>query len=568
MLYNCQALRINNLKEKVTLRGFVAKKRNLGNLVFVDLRDQDGITQIVFKNTFKDYELAQSLGNEDVIEIEGVVSEREAKNPNLLTGDIEVIAKKLIIYSKAKQTPLLIQDKTDALEDTRLKYRYLDLRRPIQKDFIIKRSLITQAFRSSLIRHGFLELDTPLLGKSTPEGAREYLVPSRLYPGNFYALPQSPQVYKQLYMIAGFNKYFQIAKCLRDEDLRADRQPEFTQVDIEMSYPTEDSIFKLGEEIYKDVFKEVLNIDLKTPFKRIKYWDAIRDYGSDKPDLRFKNLLIDLTNFIQSSNIEFLKSHDCVTGVIFKDNKDLFTRKYFDNLFNEAKKFKATNINYVRNLGNEFQGSFAKFFTAELAKEVNLKTNEVLILIGGTYKVSKLAMGAVRNLVADSLGLKDMNKFEFLWLVDFPMFESDDEGEINACHHPFTRPKGDLDTPDLLTLLSYAYDLVLNGFELASGSLRIYDQEMQAKMFKLLKMSEEDITNRFGFFIEALKYGVPPHGGIAFGLERTTMIMLKTNNIKDVVAFPKTQSAKDLMSDAPSKVNPQELNLLGIKVNE
>ena len=568
MLYNCQALRINNLKEKVTLRGFVAKKRNLGNLVFVDLRDQDGITQIVFKNTFKDYELAQSLGNEDVIEIEGIVSEREAKNPNLLTGDIEVIAKKLIIYSKAKQTPLLIQDKTDALEDTRLKYRYLDLRRPIQKDFIIKRSLITQAFRSSLIRHGFLELDTPLLGKSTPEGAREYLVPSRLYPGNFYALPQSPQVYKQLYMIAGFNKYFQIAKCLRDEDLRADRQPEFTQVDIEMSYPTEDSIFKLGEEIYKDVFKEVLNIDLKTPFKRIKYWDAIRDYGSDKPDLRFKNLLIDLTNFIQSSNIEFLKSHDCVTGVIFKDNKDLFTRKYFDNLFNEAKKFKATNINYVRNLGNEFQGSLAKFFTPELAKEVNLKKNEVLILIGGTYKVSKLAMGAVRNLVADSLGLKDMNKFEFLWLVDFPMFERDDEGEIHACHHPFTRPKGDLDTPDLLTLLSYAYDLVLNGFELASGSLRIYDQEMQAKMFKLLKMSEEDITNRFGFFIEALKYGVPPHGGIAFGLERTTMIMLKTNNIKDVVAFPKTQSAKDLMSDAPSKVNPQELNLLGIKVNE
>lgn len=568
MLYNCQALRINNLKEKVTLRGFVAKKRNLGNLVFVDLRDQDGITQIVFKNTFKDYELAQSLGNEDVIEIEGVVSEREAKNPNLLTGDIEVIAKKLIIYSKAKQTPLLIQDKTDALEDTRLKYRYLDLRRPIQKDFIIKRSLITQAFRSSLIRHGFLELDTPLLGKSTPEGAREYLVPSRLYPGNFYALPQSPQVYKQLYMIAGFNKYFQIAKCLRDEDLRADRQPEFTQVDIEMSYPTEDSIFKLGEEIYKDVFKEVLNIDLKTPFKRIKYWDAIRDYGSDKPDLRFKNLLINLTNFIKSSNIEFLKSHDCVTGVIFKDNKDLFTRKYFDNLFNEAKKFKATNINYVRNLGNEFQGSLAKFFTPELAKEVNLKKNEVLILIGGTYKVSKLAMGAVRNLVADSLGLKDMNKFEFLWLVDFPMFESDDEGEIHACHHPFTRPKGDLDTPDLLTLLSYAYDLVLNGFELASGSLRIYDQEMQAKMFKLLKMSEEDITNRFGFFIEALKYGVPPHGGIAFGLERTTMIMLKTNNIKDVVAFPKTQSAKDLMSDAPSKVNPQELNLLGIKVNE
>lgn len=568
MLYNCQTLRINNLKEKVTLRGFVAKKRNLGNLVFVDLRDQDGITQIVFKNTFKDYELAQSLGNEDVIEIEGVVSEREAKNPNLLTGDIEVIAKKLIIYSKAKQTPLLIQDKTDALEDTRLKYRYLDLRRPIQKDFIIKRALITQAFRSSLIRHGFLELDTPLLGKSTPEGAREYLVPSRLYPGNFYALPQSPQVYKQLYMIAGFNKYFQIAKCLRDEDLRADRQPEFTQVDIEMSYPTEDSIFKLGEEIYKDVFKEVLNIDLKTPFKRIKYWDAIRDYGSDKPDLRFKNLLIDLTNFIKSSNIEFLKSHDCVTGVIFKDNKDLFTRKYFDNLFNEAKKFKATNINYVRNLGNEFQGSLAKFFTPELAKEVNLKKNEVLILIGGTYKVSKLAMGAVRNLVADSLGLKDMNKFEFLWLVDFPMFESDDEDEIHACHHPFTRPKGDLDTPDLLTLLSYAYDLVLNGFELASGSLRIYDQEMQAKMFKLLKMSEEDITNRFGFFIEALKYGVPPHGGIAFGLERTTMIMLKTNNIKDVVAFPKTQSAKDLMSDAPSKVNPQELNLLGIKVNE
>ena len=568
MLYSCGELNKNNIKEKVLLRGFVAKKRNLGNLIFVDLRDEKGITQVVFKNNFKDYEIAQALGSEDVIEVEGVVYEREAKNEHLATGDIEVIDKKLVLYSKAKQPPIIIADKTDALEETRLKYRYLDLRRPLQKDYIIKRSLITQAFRKALLSEDFLELDTPLLGKSTPEGAREYLVPSRLYPSSCYALPQSPQVYKQLYMIAGFSKYFQIAKCLRDEDLRSDRQPEFTQVDIEMSYPSEDDIFRLGEKIYHDVFKEVLNIELKTPFKRIKYWDAIDKYGSDKPDLRFKNLLVDLTSFIKASSIDFLKNHDCITGVIFKDNKELFSRKYFDSLFNEAKKYGASNLNYVRNLGIEFQGSLAKFFTPEIAKEIGLKKNEVLILIGGKYKVSKLAMGAVRNLVAESLNYKDMDKFEFAWIVDFPMFEQDEDGTIHACHHPFTRPKGDLNTNDLLQLSSYAYDLVLNGFELASGSLRIYDQDMQAKMFKLLNMSDEEITKRFGFFIEALKYGVPPHGGIAFGLERTTMIMLKTNNIKDVVAFPKTQSAKDLMSEAPSQVSAKELSLLGLKVND
>ncbi len=568
MLYSCGELNKNNIKEKVLLRGFVAKKRNLGNLIFVDLRDEKGITQVVFKNNFKDYEIAQALGSEDVIEVEGVVYEREAKNEHLATGDIEVIAKKLVLYSKAKQPPIIIADKTDALEETRLKYRYLDLRRPLQKDYIIKRSLITQAFRKALLSEDFLELDTPLLGKSTPEGAREYLVPSRLYPSSCYALPQSPQVYKQLYMIAGFSKYFQIAKCLRDEDLRSDRQPEFTQVDIEMSYPSEDDIFRLGEKIYHDVFKEVLNIELKTPFKRIKYWDAIDKYGSDKPDLRFKNLLVDLTSFIKASSIDFLKNHDCITGVIFKDNKELFSRKYFDSLFNEAKKYGASNLNYVRNLGIEFQGSLAKFFTPEIAKEIGLKKNEVLILIGGKYKVSKLAMGAVRNLVAESLNYKDMDKFEFAWIIDFPMFEQDEDGTIHACHHPFTRPKGDLNTNDLLQLSSYAYDLVLNGFELASGSLRIYDQDMQAKMFKLLNMSDEEITKRFGFFIEALKYGVPPHGGIAFGLERTTMIMLKTNNIKDVVAFPKTQSAKDLMSEAPSQVSAKELSLLGLKVND
>lgn len=568
MLYSCGELNKNNIKEKVLLRGFVAKKRNLGNLIFVDLRDEKGITQVVFKNNFKDYEIAQALGSEDVIEVEGVVFEREAKNEHLATGDIEVIAKKLVLYSKAKQPPIIIADKTDALEETRLKYRYLDLRRPLQKDYIIKRSLITQAFRKALLSENFLELDTPLLGKSTPEGAREYLVPSRLYPSSCYALPQSPQVYKQLYMIAGFSKYFQIAKCLRDEDLRSDRQPEFTQVDIEMSYPSEDDIFRLGEKIYHHVFKEVLNIELKTPFKRIKYWDAIDKYGSDKPDLRFKNLLVDLTSFIKASSIDFLKNHDCITGVIFKDNKELFSRKYFDSLFNEAKKYGASNLNYVRNLGIEFQGSLAKFFTPEIAKEIGLKKNELLILIGGKYKVSKLAMGAVRNLVAESLNYKDMDKFEFAWIIDFPMFEQDEDGTIHACHHPFTRPKGDLNTNDLLQLSSYAYDLVLNGFELASGSLRIYDQDMQAKMFKLLNMSDEEITKRFGFFIEALKYGVPPHGGIAFGLERTTMIMLKTNNIKDVVAFPKTQSAKDLMSEAPSQVSDKELSLLGLKVND
>lgn len=567
MFKNCGELRKSDLSSTVQLRGFVSKTRHLGNLIFIDLRDRFGITQLVCKKEHKHFQLASSLKNEDVIVVKGKVIMREAVNHLLDTGEIEVIISELEILSRSEQTPILIRDDDDALEETRLKYRYLDLRRPKQKDYIVKRSLITQAFREALISEGFLELDTPLLGKSTPEGAREFLVPSRISNGLVYALPQSPQVYKQLYMVAGFDKYFQIAKCLRDEDLRADRQPEFTQIDIEMAFATPADIYQLGEKIYSHAFKKILNVDLKIPFRKMKYNDAINNYGSDKPDLRYKNLLIDLTSDFASTDAEFLKKEECITGVIFKDDKDSLTRKYIEQLSQELKKYKVKTLAWVRYDKDGFQGSIAKYFTVELASKIGLKKGQILFVVADNFKISKIGAGALRCLVANTLKIIPSNTFEFVWITDFPMFELSDEGKICATHHPFTKPKGKYENIDLLEMNSEAYDLVLNGYELASGSMRISDPQMQQTMFDHLGITREEANKKFGFFLEAFKYGCPPHGGIGFGLERTIMIMLNTNNIRDVVAFPKTQTGRDLMMDAPSPIGDIQLQELGLKVN-
>lgn len=559
-------LRKENVGENVVLHGFVSKVRKLGGLVFVDLRDMHGITQVVFKPSFKNFELAEKLSSEDTIEVSGKVVNRESINKDLPTGDIEVIAKDLKIFSKAMTPPIIIKDDDTSQEETRLKYRYLDLRKPKMKNYIIMRSKIVQAFREALLLENFLELDTPILSKSTPEGARDYLVPSRLYKGSFYALPQSPQIYKQLYMIAGFDNYFQIAKCLRDEDLRADRQPEFSQIDIEKSYTSEKDIFSLSERIFKYVFKKILNIDLKTPFKIMDYKDAINNYGIDRPDLRFDLKIKDYTKIFKESNIEFLKKEEVINGLVIKDKNGIITRKKIDEYINIVKKYKAQSIAWVKKTKEGLAGSISKLVDEKILNEISLKNDECLLIVADNYKVVKSSLGALRNKLAKDFNLVKNDEYSFLWINNFPLFEKADDGSITSTHHPFTLPKGNLYTEDPLKLSSYAYDLVLNGYELSSGSMRIYDSKMQEEIFKILNLSTDEIKNRFGFFTEAFKYGVPPHGGIAFGVERIVMLITKTDNIKDVVAFPKTQSARDLMNDSPSVVSKKQLEELYLEV--
>ena len=559
-------LRKENVGENVVLHGFVSKVRKLGGLVFVDLRDMHGITQVVFKPSFKNFELAEKLSSEDTIEVSGKVVNRESINKDLPTGDIEVIAKDLKIFSKAMTPPIIIKDDDTSQEETRLKYRYLDLRKPKMKNYIIMRSKIVQAFREALLLENFLELDTPILSKSTPEGARDYLVPSRLYKGSFYALPQSPQIYKQLYMVAGFDNYFQIAKCLRDEDLRADRQPEFSQIDIEKSYTSEKDIFSLSERIFKYVFKKILNIDLKTPFKIMDYKDAINNYGIDRPDLRFDLKIKDYTKIFKESNIEFLKKEEVINGLVIKDKNGIITRKKIDEYINIVKKYKAQSIAWVKKTKEGLTGSISKLVDEKILNEISLKNDECLLIVADNYKVVKSSLGALRNKLAKDFNLVKNDEYSFLWINNFPLFEKADDGSITSTHHPFTLPKGDLYTEDPLKLSSYAYDLVLNGYELSSGSMRIYDSKMQEEIFKILNLSTDEIKNRFGFFTEAFKYGVPPHGGIAFGVERIVMLITKTDNIKDVVAFPKTQSARDLMNDSPSVVSKKQLEELYLEV--
>ena len=575
-LNNNGSFNIKNVGQVVTLYGWVAKKRNLGGLIFIDLRDRSGIIQLVIKPENNCYSLALNLKNEYVIKVVGKITERESKNLNLATGEIEVIVDNLEVLNTSIDIPFSITDDTTALEETRLKYRYLYLRRNEIQSKIITRHKITFAIREYLNKLDFLEIETPILCKSTPEGARDYLVPSRVFNGKFYALPQSPQIFKQLLMVGGMERYFQISKCFRDEDLRADRQPEFTQVDMEMSFVNEDDVINTVEGLIAHIFKTIKNIDIKLPLRRMKYDDAINYYGSDKPDLRFDMKINDITDVFKDTEFTIFKDTIANGGIInclvVKNSADKFSRKDLDKLTDFIKTYNAKGLAYLK-IESEVTGSIAKVVSqlelTELRKQLNLENNDLVLIISDKKNVTKQALGALRLKLGRDLNLIGKT-FELLWVVDFPSFEySEEENRFVACHHPFTAPK-DSDIDKLLTdkanCYSKAYDIVINGYEAGGGSIRIHDQEIQNKMFEALELTEEQIKEKFGFFVEALKYGTPPHGGLALGLDRLVMLLTDTDNIKDVIAFPKTTSANDLMSECPSIVDEKQLKELGIKI--
>jgi aspartyl-tRNA synthetase len=556
-------LNMNHIHQTVTLRGWVSKSRRMGGMIFIDLRDRFGITQLTIDQQSKVYDIALTLRQEYVISVKGKVVERQSKNPALATGDIEVKIDELIIINSSETPPIQVLDDTDALENTRLTYRYLDLRRPIQQKFLMMRSKITQAIRNVLVNDGFYELETPILGKSTPEGARDFLVPSRLYEKQFYALPQSPQIFKQLYMIAGFEKYFQIARCFRDEDLRADRQLEFTQVDIEASFVSQDDIMMLIESMMVSLFKEVLNLEIQTPFLRMSYDEAILSYGSDKPDMRFKVLIQTLDASFKDPESPLLSLDHQAFLVV----DHLLTRKEIDQLSELHKKHGGHILSYAKKEGSNITGPLTKHFDERQLDALFSNESQTLLLSTGSFNQVYEPLGAVRVSLGKMLNLIDPNAYNFLWVVDFPLFEySEEDQRLYARHHPFTSPKNANDMiNNPLKAKANAYDIVLNGYEIGGGSIRIYQQDMQQKMFEILGLKEGDIRSRFGFFTEALKYGTPPHGGIALGLDRLVMLMTKTENIKDVIAFPKTQSARDMMMDAPSDVDVQQLEDIHFK---
>ena len=568
-------LRISDVGKKVSLIGWVAKRRNLGSLVFIDLRDRTGITQILVDETLTDS--VKSVRNEYILNVEGTVIERTSKNANLPTGEIEVKAEKIEIINTAAQTPFIIADETDALEDTRLKYRYLDLRRPVLQQKLFTRAKIVKAMHQYLDDNGFIEVETPVLAKSTPEGARDYLVPSRVHPGCFYALTQSPQQFKQLLMVAGFERYYQVARCFRDEDLRADRQLDFTQLDIEVSFMSQNEILTMTEGLLKKIMKDVKGIDIETPFRRFTYKDAINTYGSDKPDTRFGLKFVEVKDIFANSEFKAFATGLEPKGTIkamVVDNAHDYSRKDTDALTDLAKKNGASGLVVLKYIDNQLQGSAVKFFSEiekqQLVERLNLTNNQMVLITSGNWIKASTALGAVRSYLGKKLHLYDPSTFDFLWIVDFPLLEySEEDQRYYSVHHPFTRPN-DEDLPllesDPLSVRSYAYDIVLNGYELGGGSLRIYDCDMQEKMFEILSLSKEEISNRFGFFIDALKYGTPPHGGLALGLDRVAMILTNSESLRDVIAFPKNANAKCPMSDAPTEVDQKQLDELHIKI--
>ena len=575
--YNNNDFNIKNVGENVELYGWASKVRNLGGLIFIDLRDRSGKVQLVINPDNNCYEEASKVRNEYVLKVNGVIEERQSKNPNMATGEIEVNVNSLEILNEAA-TPVFELDKDDALEDTRLKYRYLDLRRDNIKNNLITRHKITMAARKFLSDNGFIEVETPILSKSTPEGARDYLVPSRVNKGNFYALPQSPQIYKQLLMIGGIEKYFQIARCFRDEDLRADRQPEFTQIDMEMSFVSEEDVMDNTEKLFQTIFKEVKGYDIKLPLMRMKYDDAINYYGSDKPDLRFDMKINDVTEVFSKCDFELFKreleSNGIINAIVVKNAADKYSRKDIDKLTDFIKTYKANGLFFLKYNNSEFAGSIAKILTdeikEELIKSLCLEENDLIFVIAGKKLITKTSLGALRCKLARDLDLIKKGDYKFLWVTDFPSFEwSEEENRFVACHHPFTAPK-DEDIDKLLTdkehCYSKAYDIVCNGYEAGGGSIRIHNADVQEKMFEALELTKEDIEEKFGFFVNAFKYGTPPHGGLAIGLERLTMLLCETDNIKDVIAFPKTSSASCLMSEAPNTVSEKQLEELNIKV--
>ncbi|WP_277284865.1 aspartate--tRNA ligase [Sneathia sanguinegens] len=557
-------LRLKDCGSTVTLAGWVNTIRNLGAFAFIDLRDRYGITQILIKEDL--IEKVKNIKNEFVLQITGLVQERTSKNPKLATGDIEVLATNINILSEAKALPFEINDTETSNENLRLKYRYLDLRKPRMLNNLIKRNTMLFSIREFLNNNGFLDLDTPVLAKATPEGARDFIVPSRIQKGSFYALPQSPQLFKQTLMIAGLDKYYQLAKCFRDEDLRADRQPEFTQVDIEMSFVEQEDIMNIIEKLAKKVFHDVTGLEANYDFPKMSYDDAMEFYGCDKPDTRFDMKLIDIKDCVKNKGFSIFDEAEYIKAIVCDK---IFSRKNIKDYEDYVKTyFKAKGLAFIKKENDELNSSILKFFDEDtiknLEKKLNLKNNQTALIISGKKEIVLSSLSALRLKIAEELNLIDKNKFNFLWIVDFPMFEfSEEENRYKACHHPFTMlKKADialLEKNDLANIKSDTYDLVLNGFEIGGGGIRIHDSKLQSLVFDRLLISKEQQIDKFGFLLEALKYGVPPHGGIAFGLDRWLMVMLKENSIKEVIPFPKTNKGQDLLTGAPADVDLTQL---------
>ncbi|MCD4838667.1 aspartate--tRNA ligase [Neobacillus sedimentimangrovi] len=579
--YFCGEVPESAVGEKVILKGWVQKRRDLGGLIFIDLRDRSGIIQVVFNpDVSKEaLETAEKIRSEYVLDVEGTVIAREpgTVNENLKTGRIEIQAEKVTIINEAKTPPFTISDKTDVSEDVRLKYRYLDFRRPVIFETLKMRHQVTKHIRNFLDEEGFLDIETPILTKSTPEGARDYLVPSRVHPGEFYALPQSPQLFKQLLMVGGIERYYQIARCFRDEDLRADRQPEFTQIDIETSFMSQDDIIQLMERMMSKLMKEVKGIDIPTPFPRMSYDEAMSRFGSDKPDTRFGLELVDVSEIVKESGFKVFASAVSnggqVKAINVKGAAEKYSRKDIDSLTEYVSRYGAKGLAWLKMEAEGLKGPIAKFFSEEEAKAIQetleAKEGDLLLFVADKKSVVADALGALRLKLGKDLNLIDQNLFHFLWITDWPLLEYDEEeGRYYAAHHPFTMPVREdlayLDT-DPSKVRAQAYDLVLNGYELGGGSLRIFERDIQEKMFKVLGFTLEEAQEQFGFLLNAFEYGTPPHGGIALGLDRLVMLLTGSTNLRDTIAFPKTASASDLMIAAPSPVSEaqlQELNLL------
>ena len=571
-------VREEHIGQEITLKGWVARRRDLGGLIFIDLRDREGIMQLVINPEKVSAEVmatAESLRSEFVIEVTGQVAAREQANDKLATGAVELNVTALTVLNTAKTTPFEIKDGIEANDDTRLRYRYLDLRRPEMLENLKLRAKVTHSIRNYLDELEFIDVETPFLSKSTPEGARDYLVPSRVNKGHFYALPQSPQITKQLLMNAGFDRYYQIVKCFRDEDLRGDRQPEFTQVDLETSFLTEQEIQDITEGLIARVMKETKGIEVTLPFPRMKYDDAMALYGSDKPDTRFEMLLQDLTEVVKGVDFKVFSEAPVVKAIVVKGAADNYSRKDIDKMTEVAKQYGAKGLAWVKVVDGELNGPVAKFLTSiqgDLTSALGLEDKDLVLFVADTLEVANATLGALRGRIAKELGLIDNDKFNFLWVVDWPMFEwSEEEGRYMSAHHPFTLPQADTAHElegDLAKVRAIAYDIVLNGYELGGGSLRINQKELQGRMFKALGFSTEEANDQFGFLLEAMDYGFPPHGGLAIGLDRFVMLLAGEENIREVIAFPKNNKATDPMTQAPSTVALKQLEELNLQVEQ